>query len=144
MIPDNINKMPQNRWLFFQTTTFFMLHVVRRPIMEFRFSFGMIFPRMMRAIPRTPNEIFVRENGTSFRFSTWWKSKVKISNTMILKIPATKVIVLLFFSLPLPFFSCSAAPRAAIYIKNPKNSVIIGKIKVSDLFPQRVTWLFIP
>ena len=70
MIPDNINKIPQNHWLFFQTTTFFMLHGVRRPIMEFRFSYGMIFPRMMRAIPRIPNEIFVRENGTSFRFST--------------------------------------------------------------------------
>ena len=40
--------------------------------------------------------------------------------------------------------SLDLPPMSAIYIKNPKNSVIIGKIKVSDLFPQRVTRLFIP
>lgn len=35
------------------------------------------------------------------------------------------------------FFLLVRGARAAIYIKNPKNIVIIGKIKVSDLFPTR-------
>lgn len=42
---------------FFQVVSFFMLHLVFSPVTAFIRSLGMIFPRMIIPIPRSPNRI---------------------------------------------------------------------------------------
>ena len=46
-----MKEIPPNRWLFFQVISFFILHLVRKPIAEFIRIFGIIFPKTIMNIP---------------------------------------------------------------------------------------------
>ena len=49
--PTTMKEIPPNRWLFFQVISFFILHLVRKPIAEFIRIFGIIFPQTIMNIP---------------------------------------------------------------------------------------------
>ena len=51
IIPAVINEIPPNRWLFFQTASFFMLHFVLKPIIEFNRVLGIMFPMIIIKMP---------------------------------------------------------------------------------------------
>ena len=53
--PPTINEIPPKRWLFFYVVSFFILHTVLSPAIEFIRSFGIILPNIIIATPSSPN-----------------------------------------------------------------------------------------
>ena len=54
--PSTINEIPPKRWLFFHVVSFFILHTVLSPAIEFIRSFGIILPNIIIATPGSPNK----------------------------------------------------------------------------------------